>query len=47
MKCKQRRRVLVQLGGGTAVLEVETGRWRGVSREGRVCRNYRSEEMEV
>ena len=25
------RRVLVQLRGGTAALEVETGRWRGVS----------------
>ena len=32
--------------GGTAVLEVETDRWRGVSREGRVCRNCTSEEVE-
>ena len=32
--------------GGTAALEVETGRWRDVSREGRVCRNCRSEEVE-
>ena len=32
--------------GGTAALEVETGRWRGVSREGRVCRNCRSEKVE-
>ena len=46
VKCKWRRRVLVQLRGGTAALEVETGRWRGVSREGRVCRNCRSEEVE-
>ena len=46
VKCKWRRRVLVQLRGGTAALEVETGRWRGVSREGRVCRNRRSEEVE-
>ena len=46
VKCKWRRRVLIQLRGGTAVLEVETGRWRGVSREGRVCRNCRSEEVE-
>ena len=37
---------LVQLRGGTAALEVETGRWRGVGREGRVCRNCRSEEVE-
>ena len=41
-----RSRVLVQLRGSTAALEVETGRWRGVSREGRVCRNCRSEEVE-
>ena len=27
-------------------MEVEIGRWRGVSREGRVCRNCRSEEVE-
>ena len=27
VKCKRRRRVLVQLRGGTAALEVETGRW--------------------
>ena len=46
MKSEWRRRVLVQLRGGTAALEVETGRWRGVSREGRVCRNCRSEEVE-
>ena len=46
VKCKWRRRVLAQLRGGTAALEVETGRWQGVSREGRVCRNCRSEEVE-
>ena len=27
-------------------MRAETGRWRGVSREGRVCRNCRSEEVE-
>ena len=32
--------------GGTAALEVETCRWQGVSREGRVCRNCKSEEVE-
>ena len=46
VKCKWRRRGLVQLRGGTAALEVETGSWRGVSREGGVCRNCRSEEVE-
>ena len=38
--------IYIQLRGGTAALEVETGRWRGVSREGRVCRSCRSEEVE-
>ena len=33
VKCKRRRRRLVKLRGGTAELEVETGRWRGVRRE--------------
>ena len=37
---------MVQLRGGTAALEVETGRWRDVRREERVCRNCRSEEVE-
>ena len=46
VKYKRRRRILVQLRGGTAALEVETGRWWGVRREERVCRNYRSEEVE-
>ena len=31
VKCKWRR-LLAQLRGGTAALEVETGRWRGVRR---------------
>ena len=46
MKWKRRRRILVQLRGGTTALEVETGRWWGVRREERVCRNCRSEEVE-
>ncbi len=46
VKCKWRRRVLIQLRGSTTALEVETGKWRGASREGRVCRNCRSEEVE-
>ena len=45
VKCK-RRRILVQLRNGTTALEVETGRWRGVRREDRVCRNCRNEEVE-
>ena len=45
VKCR-RRRILAKLRGGTAGLEVETGRWRGVSREERVCKNCQSEEVE-
>ena len=33
VKCKRRRRTLVQLRGDTAALEVETGRCWGVRRE--------------
>ena len=36
VKCKGRRRILVQLRDGTAALEVETGRWQGFRREERV-----------
>ena len=46
VKCKRRRRILVQLRGGTAVLEVEIGRWRGVRGEEKVRRNCKSEEVE-
>ena len=46
VKCKRRRRRLVKLRGGTAELEVETGRWRGVSREERICKNCRGGEVE-
>ena len=46
MKCRKSRRILAKLGGGTAGLEVESGRWWGVSREERVCKNCQSEEVE-
>ena len=46
VKCKRRRRILLQLRGATVALEVETGRCRGVRREERVCRNCKSEELE-
>ena len=48
MKCKRRRRRrrLVKLRGGTAELEVETGRWHGVRREERICKNCRGGEVE-
>ena len=44
VKCKRRR--LVKLRGATAELEVETGRWRGVRREERICKNCRGDEVE-
>ena len=46
IKCKRRRRILAQLRGGTARLEIETGRWRGVKREERFCKNCQSGEVE-
>ena len=46
VKCKRRRRWLTKLRGGTAELGVETGRWHGVRREERICKNCRSGEVE-
>ena len=46
VKCKGRRRRLVKLRGGTAELEVEIGRWRGVKRDKIICKNCRGGEVE-
>ena len=46
VKCSRRRRILTKLRGGTAGLQVKTGRWRGVSREESLCKNCQSEEVE-
>ena len=46
VKCKKKRRIMTKLRGGTAGLEIETGRWRGVSREERLCKNCQSGEVE-
>ena len=35
---KSHRRVLMMLRGGTAPFQIETGRWKGVPREERLCR---------
>ena len=40
------RRVMMKLRGGTAGLQIETGRWRGVAREERVCKECGSGEVE-
>ena len=44
--CKRQRRMLAKLRGGTAELRIETGRWRGLKREERICKNCRSREVE-
>ena len=44
VKCR-RTRILTKLRDGTAGLEVETGRWQGVSREERLCKDCQSEEV--
>ena len=46
VKGKTRRRRLVKLRGETAELAVETGRWRGLRREERICKNCRGGEVE-
>ena len=40
------RSMLVKLRGGTAHFEVETGRWRGVEREERACRECSVDKIE-
>ncbi len=44
--CKRQRKMLAKLRGGTAELRIETGRWRGLIREERICKNCRSGEVE-
>ncbi len=46
MDCKRCRRRMVKLRGGTAELRIEAGRWRGLKREERICKNCRSGEVE-
>ena len=46
VNCKRRRRILAKLWGGTAALRIETGRWSGLKREERLCRQCRLEEVE-
>ena len=45
MDCKRCRRRMVKLRGGTAELRIEAGRWRGLKREERICKNCRSGEV--
>ena len=46
MDCKRRRRMMAKLRGGTAELGVEIGRWHGLRREDRVCKECGNGEVE-
>ena len=43
---KSHRRMLMMLRGGSAPLQIETGRWKGVPREERLCRECGMNEVE-
>ena len=43
---KSHRRILMMLRGGSAPLQIETGRWKGVPREERLCRECGMNEVE-
>ena len=43
---KRERSMLIKLRGGTAAFQVEVGRWRGVKREERICKECQSGEVE-
>ena len=45
-KVKSERRMLLKLRGGTAVFQVELGRWHGVRREDRMYKECNSGEVE-
>ena len=46
LKRKRDRRMMIKLRGGTAALQIEVGRWQGVERKERTCKEYQSEEVE-
>ena len=46
VRSKRARRMLVKLRGGTAPFQIEMGRWQGVERERRICKECESEEIE-
>ena len=43
---KSERRMMLKLQGATAPLQVEMGRWWGVKREERICKECNSSEVE-
>ena len=40
------RRMMIKLRGGTAAFQMETGRWRGVATENRICKECGKGEVE-
>ena len=46
IKMKSERRMILKLRGGTAPLQAEMGRWRGVKQEERTCKECNSGEVE-
>ena len=46
-KRKRDRRMMIKLRGGTAAFQIEVGRWQGVQREERVCKECQTESEEV
>ena len=46
VKSKRDTRLMLKLRGATAAFQMETGRWQGVKREDRVCKECNSGEVE-
>ena len=46
LKSKDERRMMLKLRGGTAAFQIGMGRWHGVKREERVCKECDSGEVE-
>ena len=46
VQSKSDRRMLMRLHGGTAPFEIEAGRWKGVPRENRICKQCQLSEIE-
>ena len=46
LKSKAERRMMLKLRGGMAVFQIEMGRWHGLKREERVCKECDSGEVE-
>ena len=46
LKSKPERRMMLKLRGGTAAFQIEMGRWHGMKREERVCKECDSGEVE-